>query len=188
MASDDPDLKKKMTAYRATNRRRSQRDALWPDAASAVFPSAVGGWAKMPRTVPMIAALLDELGGKDKPGRLYIALWTYDYGDGFVEVPDPVHIAAEAGYISPRAERTFNERMKQLRELGFIRSSPIGSREFGFVLLLDPHRTVANIRYTKPGVIREDWWSIFAARCASVGIPMHPPTPPAVLLPPLPKA
>jgi hypothetical protein len=159
---------------KAIQRRRSQRDALWPDAGEVVFNSAAGGWCQMPRTVPMIAALIDMLGGKDKPGRLYIALWTYEYSDGFVEIPDPARIALEAGYVTRRAERTFNERMYQLRELGFIRATPLGNREFGFVLLLDPHRTVLALRANKPSSVPRNWWTAFVARCGSVGISLEP--------------
>jgi hypothetical protein len=125
----------------------------------------------MPRTVPMVASLLDDLAGKAKPGRLYVVLWAYEFGDGFVEVPDPARLALEAGYTTNRAERTFSERMTILREFGFIRSSPLGTREFGHVLLIDPHRAVAALRQSRPSDISRAWSSAFDARCISIGIP-----------------
>ena len=126
----------------------------------------------MPRTVPMIAALVDELCGRDKPGRLYITLWAYEFGDGFVEVPDPAALAMEAGYITNRAERTFNERIAILRDLGFVRTARLGLREHGFVLLLDPHPILAAMQRHKPDSIPERWWTAFTARCAAIGIPL----------------
>jgi hypothetical protein len=155
---------------RAAVRRRGQRDNLWPDAATVVFKTASGGWAQMPRTVPMIASLIDVMGGKDNAGRLYVTLWSYEYGDGFVEVPDPVQVALEAGYLTNRAERTFNERIAALRELGFLRSAPVGMRDHGFLLLLDPHAAVVRLRKESPSAIPERWWTAFVARCANIGV------------------
>jgi hypothetical protein len=163
-------VKRAMSAGRAAARRIAHRDALWPDAADVAFRRTRGGWTQMPRTVPMIASLIDQLGGKNKAGRLYIALWSYDYGDGFVEVRDPVLMAGEAGYVTGRAERTFAERMRELEELGFIRTAEIGAREFGFALLLDPHIAVAKLRQRRPAAVPAKWWSAFVARCTSIGL------------------
>ena len=158
------------SSNRAKKRRRTQRDLLLPDAEAEVFLPHKGGWSQAPRTVPMISSLIDELSGKDRPGRLYLALWSYDYGDGYVEVPDPARIALEAGYTSGRAERTFVERMKTLRDLGFIRARALGSREFGHVLLRDPHRVILELRASTPDRVPDIWWSAFQARCSSIGI------------------
>lgn len=154
-------------------RRRKKRDAAWPDAELRVFnPRLSSGWARMPRTVPMISGLIDFLSdNKEKPGRLYTVLWGYDFGDGLIEVSDPAHLALEAGYFSAgRAERSFNERMRVLQQLGFIESRPIGSREFGAVLLLDPHRVVVRLRQAENSRVPEAWWTAFAARCGDIGI------------------
>lgn len=163
-----PDLKKSMTGSRASRRRRSQRDRLWADAEAVVFPTKRGGWAQMPRTVPMIGTLIDQIRTKESAGRLYLVLWSYEFGDGFVEVPDPAMVALEAGYTMSRAERSFNERMRVLCELGFIRTAPLGVREFGYVLLVDPHQVVVNLR--AQARLSELWWTTFLARCAMAGI------------------
>ncbi|MDX2088301.1 MAG: hypothetical protein SFX73_10645 [Kofleriaceae bacterium] len=153
-------------------KRLSRRDSLWPDAAEVVFPSKEGGWAQVPRTIPMISALLDTpaFGGKDDPGRVYSVLWAHSYGDGFVEVSDPALLALEAGYLTARAERSFDERMKQLVQLGFLRAKQVGLRDFGAVLLPDPHAILRRIREKEPSRIPDRWWSAFEARCAAVGI------------------
>lgn len=153
-------------------RRVVVRDALWADADTVVFSPLTGGWAQIPRTVPMVAGLIDTLGGRENAGRLYVVLWAYQYGDGFVEVPDPAQLALEAGYMSTRAERTFDERVALLARLGFVRTAENGLRDHGFVLLLDPHRVVARIRAEQPKKIPGRWWSAFQARCSAVGVPL----------------
>lgn len=127
----------------------------------------------MPRTVPMIASLIDLMGGRENAGRLYVTLWAYEYGDGFVEVPDPAQLALEAGYFTNRAERTFAERVNLLKNFGFVRSAPSGLRDHGFILLLDPHRVVTNIRTKKPDQVPDSWWSAFQNRCTNIGIPTY---------------
>jgi len=158
------------TVKRSVLRRRAQRDALWPEASAVVFPTVAGGWSQMPRTVPMIASLIDHISGKDKPGRLYITLWSYEYGDGFVEIPDPAQVALEAGYFTNRAERTFSERIAQLKTMGFIKTASVGMRDDAFLLLVDPHRVVAQIHTIDPEHIPERWWTAFKARCALIGV------------------
>jgi hypothetical protein len=147
-----------------------KRDGLWPDAQDLVFSPAGGGWARMPRTIPMIASLIDIMGGRESAGRLYITLWAYEYGDGFVEVPDPAQLALEAGYLTSRAERTFAERIGLIKKFGFIRTAANGLRDNGFVLLLDPHQVVGRIRAETPSEVPDRWWSAFQSRCANVGI------------------
>jgi hypothetical protein len=158
------------TSNKRLTKRLSQRDAMWQDAEKLVFPTGAGGWSQMPRTVPMIASLIDHLSGKDKPGRLYIALWAHEFGDGLVEIPDPAQVALEAGYITNRAERTFGERIEQLKAMGFVKTSAVGMRDYGFVLLVDPHRVVADLYEKAPERIPERWWTAFNARCAAVGV------------------
>ncbi len=118
----------------------------------------------------MIASLIDMLGGKEKAGKLYVTLWAHEYGDGFVEVQDPAQVAFEAGYMTSRAERTFEERIALLEALGFLRTASNGVRAHGFLLLLDPHAVVEQLRAKDPAGVPKVWWLAFEARCAAVGI------------------
>jgi hypothetical protein len=169
------DPKRAAAASRASKRRRGQRDRLWSDAEGIVFQSKRGGWAQMPRTVPLVASLIDQLRAKENAGRLYLTLWSHEYGDGFVEVPDPALIAMEAGYVTNRAERTFAERMRVLSELGFVRTAPLGVRDFGYVLLVDPHQVVCDMRARSPESVPPAWWTAFGARCSTAGIELPEP-------------
>lgn len=125
----------------------------------------------MPRTVPMIASFIDVLGGRLSAGRLFVALFAYDFGDGFVEV-DPLSLALDAGYSRHRAERSVAERLRLLEKLGFVRAAAIGHREHGALLLLDPHPVVLGIRRKFPELVDDAWWSAFVDRCRVVGIPL----------------
>jgi hypothetical protein len=166
---------KRSVGKRVSNRRRAQRDALWPDASDAVFQTAGGGWSQTPRVVPMVASLIDSMGGgKESAGRVYAVLWSYEYGDGFVTLPDAAQLALEAGYLTNRAERTFSERVETLRALGFIRTKAVGLRDVGFILLLDPHAVVSRLRHEKPDLVPDRWWTAFVSRCSEIGVQLAP--------------
>ena len=171
MAAIPNEIKKALVTSRARARRRTQRDAFWADAEGIVYhPKETGGWSQTPRTIPMVATLIDRIGGKNEAGRLYLTLWSYDYGDGYIEIPDPALLGLEAGYSPTRAERTFGERMKVLQELGFIRTKPLGQRTHGYVLLLDPNVVIGVHLAEDPSKISGDWLSAYTARCLGVGL------------------
>lgn len=151
-------------------RRVELRNQLWPDAEAHVFHSRTGGWARMPRTVPMIASLLDHIGGRASPGRAYLVLWSRDFGDGFVELADPTVLAMEAGYWTARGERTFAERVALLEHLAFIKTAMRGTRQHGYVLLRDPHRSIEELWKRSPQDVPASWRSAFLARCQEAGV------------------
>jgi len=126
----------------------------------------------------MIAALLDTplFGGKKPPGSLYVALWASEFGDGMVDITDPAMLALEAGYTARRGERNVVERIRVLASLGFVRAASVGLREFGVVLLLDPHQVLIRIREEEPSRIADTWWHAFVAKCASIGIDLETKT------------
>jgi hypothetical protein len=165
-----PRYKLRSREARPGRRRRAERDRLWPDAEEVVFKTVGGGWSQAPRTLPLLAMLIDHLQPKRSAGRLYVALWSYEFGDGFVELPDPATIAYEAGFGTARGARSYTERMHVLRRLGFIRTAPIGVHQLGYALLIDPHAVAAGLHQVSPQRFPDSWWTAFEARCSKVGI------------------
>ncbi len=160
-----------------TEKRTTRRDALWPDAPMVTFSG--GGWAKVPRTVPLIATLIDHLTtGSERAGRLYVALWAHDFGEGLVEA-DPENLVLEAGYARARADRTWNERIEVLLELGFIRTAERGHTKYGFVLLLNPHPVVHALHLARKADFPRGWYSYFTVLCADFGISLPADSPKA---------
>ena len=137
-------------AKQATRKRLNTRGQLWPEAGDLVFdPSnrATKGYAQVPRVVPIVARLINEIGGAEKAGPLYQVLWAQDWGQGIVEVKSFRSLLYEAGYQGkgPRVERTWEERINILRNLGFIKTAARGLEKHGFILMLDPHLAVLKL-------------------------------------------
>jgi hypothetical protein len=103
---------------------------------------------------------------------VYTELLSRDFGQGIVEIRDEDEHAYCAGYTGPRAKRTWQERMRLLKEAGFIKISPKGNRSNGYVLLVHPSRFVSEFR--KQGRIDDDWWHLFEEQLRNIGAEVLP--------------
>jgi hypothetical protein len=137
-------------AKQATTKRLKLRDRLFPDAQPIVFDTsnrATKGYSQVPRVVPLVARLINDIGGTANAGPLYQVLWAQDWGQGIVEVRSFRGLLYEAGYNGKggRVERTWQERIKILVDQGFIKTAKRGLDDHAFVLLVDPHIAVLKL-------------------------------------------
>lgn len=126
------------------------RDQLWPNLdRNELWETGRDekkGWVKLPRALPVIFRILDELSDKGKPvSSTFLALWCRNMGDHLISIPEPKVLAYESGFGGPRSESTWRSRMKKLCELGFIEAKP-GTGSYSYVLLLNPYRVIKNLR------------------------------------------
>lgn len=154
----------------AVDRREKTRNALWPEAAGLVWDrKKEKGFCTIPRTLPLIMTLIDELAKGKSAAQVYCELWTRAFDEGLVEVLDEEAMAFGAGYVTPgRGVRTWRERIDILEDYGFIEVKPNGSRKYGFVLLRHPHQVIRELRDTKL-LPNENWWGAFIKRAAEIG-------------------
>src|SRR5256885_16292329 len=113
-------------------RRQDLRNNLWPGEAEKLWHRTTeDGYSTIPRTLPLVMTLIDELKGKGRDiSRVYFDLWCRQMDDCFVEVTDEETFAYSSGYSTPgRNVRSWRERIEMLRELGFISIKPNGSRK-----------------------------------------------------------
>lgn len=154
---------------RATDRRIAIRDELWPDAQKIVWNRKTEvGFTTIPRIIPLIMTLIDQLANGRNASRAYFDLWARAFDDGLVVVEDEESIAYSAGHInSGRNTRTWKERIGVLQDLGFIRVAPSGTRKYGYILILNPYLVVAKLKKKKsvPG----PWWGAYLKRTTDVG-------------------
>jgi hypothetical protein len=71
-------------------------------------------------------------------------------------------LAYEAGYTGNRALRTWQERMRLLESLGFIKAQKIGNEPYRYVLMIDP--VVAVEALAKKGRVDAAWRATYDAR------------------------
>lgn len=156
-------------------RRLALRDQLWPDESENLWHRTTeDGYSTIPRTLPLVMTLIDELKGKGKDAaRVYFDLWCRQIDDSFVGVNDEESFAYSSGYSTPgRNVRSWRERIDILSDLGFVKVQPNGSRKYGYVVLLHPHRVVCELR--AQGKISDAWWNAFIKRAGEIGAVLPP--------------
>lgn len=145
-------------ATNAAAKRERIRDKLWPNASERVFVSKRSkGFAQIPRVVPLVARLINEIGGSENAGPLYQVLWSQDWGQGIVEVRSSKALLYLAGYsgAGSRADRTWRERIRILTSLGFVETGKVGLDEDAYLLLIDPHIAVLALQKRAQRILKK---------------------------------
>ena len=102
------------------------RNALWPDVDRNQLwhRKTSDGWVTLPRAFPLILRIMDILAPNGKPvSSTYLDLWCRTFDDSFVVASKPRDMAFYAGFTGERAQHTWITRVRQLAELGFIRTA-----------------------------------------------------------------
>jgi len=102
---------------------------MWPDAEDRRWDRiAYGGFITIPKTMPLIGRIMDEMSKNFPVSSTYNALWarTWDK-NAFVRLNKFDEIAFEAGFTGQRGVRTLQDRLKRLEALGFVELKPAGN-------------------------------------------------------------
>src|SRR4051794_37286609 len=111
-------------------------------------PEGEGGYAKIPRTLPILLVLLGSkelVGNRDVVAR-YLDLLARNMGEGIVDLEDDSLHAFRAGFNTNRRKRSCRERMGLLEQLGFIKIKKYGRRKLGRVVIVHPHLAVLKLK------------------------------------------
>ena len=138
------------------------------------------GFVTIPKTMPFIVRMLDEMSEKGKPlGDIYQILWTYTWNNnGFVRLGNMGDLAFVAGFKGERGERTLRERLRALEALGFIELKPHGSNPTGFAFIRNPHPVILKLHEehmkadgaakAKLPALREETFTAFLVRATDI--------------------
>lgn len=147
-------------ALRMTSKRIKLRQQHWPDITDKdlwLRNSGTKGFTTIPRGISLIMRIMDSLSLQKPLSNTYITLWCYAFDEMTVTIQKPRQMALESGFTGQRAENTWLERMKKLKELGFIRSIEGVTGNFHHVLLLNPYLVVKKLhqgeKYDVPTVL-----------------------------------
>ena len=86
---------------------------------------------------------------KNRPlSRAYLSLWCRAQDPYYVlTIKNARDLAFESGFSGQRAETTWRERMRRLRDLGFIVTNEGIYGEFSYVLILNPFEVVRDLNH-----------------------------------------
>ena len=141
-------LSKKSTKKRASKmstRTLKLREQLWPELDKALLwnRTTAKGFTTVPRTMPHMFEIIDDLGGKGTPlSRVYFSLWCRVFDESLIEIKSYNELAYEAGFSGQRAVTLWKQRMARLVELGFILAEEGTGGKYDYILLLNPYSII----------------------------------------------
>jgi len=124
------------------------RSKIWPDLSQDELwdRHKFDGFTTIPRTLPLVMSIIDDL-TKNKPAsRTYFAMWCKAFDEMYVSLQNAEDLAYQAGFTGQRAVRTWRERMQSLADLGFIKvaSGPRGN--LSHAVIINPHYVIRRHR------------------------------------------
>lgn len=172
----DRKMIKKTRPPRASGSARSERHQalitkFWPHIEDDEVWRAKGGYAQIPRVMPIVLAIADNLSGGQAVSKTYLELWCRSFEEGLVVTSNHQELAFFAGFSGQRAQRTWLERMRKLKELGFILTQNGPAGEFSYCLLLNPYKVIQRHYESKTPGMTDAYHSALIARAQEIGAP-----------------
>jgi hypothetical protein len=150
-------------------RQISARRKLWPHITEQMLWNRKerDGFVTVPRTMPLIMSIMDDLSGKGFPvSSTYFEMWCRLHDEQFLTLNRPEEMAFHAGFGGQRALRTWKDRVKRLGELGFleIKEGPMG--DLSYALFLNPYHVVK--RHFLKGEVNAAKWQALQMRSLEI--------------------
>lgn len=157
------------TTQRIKTKQLALRDKLWPnlDQTKLWDRKKTAGFTTIPRTMPLILKVMDELSNQKPLSKTYLDLWCRGFDECFITITNPSDNAFYAGFTSQRALPTWRARMNRLAELGFIDAKPGTSGDYHYVLLWNPHLVVKKL--SDAGRVSEATFNVLYDRMQQIG-------------------
>jgi hypothetical protein len=141
---------------------------MWPGMEPNLWNrKANKGFATVPKTMPLILQIMDEM-SKGKPlSSTYLALWCSTWDNSMVNIAKPAEMAHSAGFSGQRAEYTWGARMQLLHALHFIDIKP-GSA-YSHVLIWNPHFIIRWHFVNRTPGLMEQTYNALLERAVDIG-------------------
>ncbi len=159
-------INKKQTIKRASKmskRTLKLRHQLWPkiDESTLWNRTTAKGFTTIPRTLPHILEIMDDLAGKGTPvSKVYLSLWCRVFDEALIDIKNYKDLAFEAGFNGQRAITMWKQRMASLVDLGFVLAEEGTGGKFDYILLLNPYIIIKE-RYNNDEIQKYKYISLF---------------------------
>ncbi|OJU70392.1 MAG: hypothetical protein BGO05_01685 [Rhizobiales bacterium 63-7] len=156
---------------RAARKTESLRADLWPDLDTDLLwdVDIHDGYTPVPRTMPIIMAIINDL-TKGKPaGSTFFELWCRAYKEMYVSLGAAAALATHSGYTGVKAVRMWQERIEQLENLGFIRTAKGSAGRFSHAVILNPHKVIRKLYESGAVGVTHDKYEALKERATEVG-------------------
>lgn len=151
------------------DRQLQVRATLWPEVTDEMIwgGKKVHGFAMVPRVLPLMMSIMDDLSGKGFPvGQTYFEMCSRLMEERFLTLNRPEEMAFHSGFSGQRAVRTWKDRVKRLRDLGFldVKEGPLG--ELSYAIVLNPYHVIK--RHYLAGRVNAAKWQALVVRSLEI--------------------
>lgn len=152
-------------------RQLELRARLWPHITDGHLWRRLhhDGFATIPRCMPLILDIMNDLANGQPVGMTYLELWSRAFDECFVTLSKPREMAFHAGFAGQRAERTWRARIKILAELGFIELQEGSSGKMSYALILNPYLVIRRYHQQRHPGVRIDKYNTLLERAGEIG-------------------
>lgn len=124
-----------------------------------------GGYWTIPRILPYLHKIMDELSSGEPLHKAYFALWCRSFEDMLIRIKNEQELAFESGFERQRGLYLWRDRMRLLTDLGFI-ASAAGRHMFSYVQIICPIFAVEELR--KKGKVSDGNYNAFKERLLEI--------------------
>ena len=159
----------KRSRSKVARQKLALRESLWPNVSKeSLWDRAISdGWLSIPRALPILNQIMDNL-SKGKPvSSTYLDLWCRTFDDSFVIANKSREMAFFSGFNGERAERTWASRVRTLEELGFIMVEEGPNGAISYILILNPYKVVKELH--EKGMIPANLYNALMQRMIEIG-------------------
>ena len=152
-------------------RQLELRARLWPEITDddLWFRQKSAGYATVPRAMPLMLAIMDEMAKGKHISSTYFELFCRGFDDCMIVLNKPREMAFHAGLTGQRAERTWREKLRILNELGFIKIKEGPSGAMSYALMLNPYKVIKSHYVSRHPGITSDRYNALLARVSDIG-------------------
>jgi|TARA_R110001599_G_scaffold32545_1_gene106703 hypothetical protein len=151
-------------------RQLEARAKLWPELkAEELWTIDSEGWAPLPRLMPLMMSIMDDMSGKGFPvSRTYLELWSRLREERFLTLNRPEEMAFHAGFEGQRALRTWKDRVQRLHDLGFIelKDGPLG--DLSYAVFYNPYYVIKRAHLNEK--VQDRKWQALIIRANELSI------------------
>jgi hypothetical protein len=103
--------------------------------------SGARGFITIPCVLSILFRIMDSMTSGKPVSSTYFTLWCHTWDHPMVDIKNEKEFAFESGFSGERAVYTWKDRMRKLKELGFIESISI-EHEFRYILIMNPYTVI----------------------------------------------
>ena len=159
------------------------RELHWPGMEPWLWNRKVHkGFATIPKTMPLILKIMDEMTKGAPVSATYLTLWCNTWDNSFVVLNKHGDMANASGFGGQRGEHTWATRMKKLHELEFIDIKAGKSGPMSNAIIWNPHLILRWHHHIKTPGLTEASYNSLVETALDIGaqdmlVPWNPTSP-----------